>query len=1026
MKAFPIFTILMIKLCATKLSIFQIRDTINDLNCSKLTKKIACDSIINPVFGALFESTESLKKLRFLGPELKFTKKSNIRDFTKDSSKNPLTQLIIEMFPSPTGMLNHIRTVENNFGFRFLQNPGKGTIFLADMFVKILKNIDDESNAYEEFKLFEKLLLNKENIFEKQDLKYIKLMTIHAFILNALNDKNDLESYLKRILEQVNENDDIEIYDFGKNILDEIIEIQKEHQIFPYSELDPPPTNSSILIYDREQDDFIPGHFFSDCTDVLLLNICNCLFYDSNNYCYSTRHLEQDSDLALFYKKYSALFTIKDDIRKEWSRVVQCLEDFQTVKKNEYNIHLIAYLKEARNELDTGIINMMNALIKICNLNHEQFWEDFDGNNLNEKLINLFEQISPNIPNQSVSIELLPESIQKFVTPYRTEFFGNFIMKFRQKNGYSIKLVVKHALKHSEMKLIKYKKSHKMRKEPDFHINLASKALPLVVLENYIQLSKGGHRIDRNKDSLRKIYFSGGIETNQQKRSLIINICTAILDKASPYEKSIFSNLIACVLSLVSLDDEGVVEIFKEFLFDSLDLKDNKVIEYWLSSFDIEEAKVYKLWKSRILKLNLKAIELNLTNIKVNNLHGLFKILKNCKSLNAFKISNIQNNQLSEFSELLIHLKKLKRLDIYNSDFRSQEAENVSNALLQLPNLSSIGFINTSFGSDGIFSFLDTFSQIPKLTHLNLSKNSLPFDNIENVAWKLSCLTNLTHLNLSNNSLKGYRIENIASALSSLTNLTFLDISSNFFQKHGAECLSEALPHLVKLKSLYIVSNLLDKDSLLLILEALSVLVDLKYLNLSSNRLKEKDLSLFSKALSKLTSLNSLDLSNNDLEDTGFSHLAVALPKLNNLTTLILSFNGLKGKGLLKLSEVIPELTNLTTLDLSMNNFEFKEISDILGGLHRLPNLKSLNFSYNKLGDKGIVFIEEALDKMHSLACLDLSGNDLSLNALKIIAEKFSKLNNKIQLILSSNDLDDEEYRYFQNFILQFEGKVFF
>ena len=51
---------------------------------------------------------------------------------------------------------------------------------------------------------------------------------------------------------------------------------------------------------------------FSDCVDVFFLNLCNCIFYDSKNYCYSTGNLDPESELAKFYQKYNKLFEITD------------------------------------------------------------------------------------------------------------------------------------------------------------------------------------------------------------------------------------------------------------------------------------------------------------------------------------------------------------------------------------------------------------------------------------------------------------------------------------------------------------------------------------------------------------------------------------------------------------------------------------------------------------------------------------------------------------------------------------------
>jgi hypothetical protein len=119
---------------------------------------------------------------------------------------------------------------------------------------------------------------------------------------------------------------------------------------FPYSEKNQPCSNSTIPIYYRKQNTFIDFKNFPDCVDIVTLHICNCLFYDPIKQCYSTEGLNVSKDLLLFYEKHNTLFSITNETRKEWSKVIQSLDEFIDIDSSEYKTHKIVYLKEHRNE----------------------------------------------------------------------------------------------------------------------------------------------------------------------------------------------------------------------------------------------------------------------------------------------------------------------------------------------------------------------------------------------------------------------------------------------------------------------------------------------------------------------------------------------------------------------------------------------------------------------------------------------------------------------------------------------------
>lgn len=103
-------------------------------------------SIANPIHGYLFDSTGALSNIRFFGPGIKPHEINVERNYTNDMSSDPVTQLAIELFPSPTGNLCHIRGMETNFGKKFQISIEKVIQFMSTMFINVLKDTKISEN----------------------------------------------------------------------------------------------------------------------------------------------------------------------------------------------------------------------------------------------------------------------------------------------------------------------------------------------------------------------------------------------------------------------------------------------------------------------------------------------------------------------------------------------------------------------------------------------------------------------------------------------------------------------------------------------------------------------------------------------------------------------------------------------------------------------------------------------------------------------------------------------------------------
>ena len=970
-----IFTILLIQLVASKLSLFTLNEVIENLSEDIGEQAFLLkSSILNPVFGYLLETTGALGNLRFLSPGLRVTESLNGRDFSKDSSEDPSIQLFLELFPSPTGTLNHIRTSKYNFGYMFRENKKEGIKLLAEIFLKILREEayveESDETTIESFEKVKKLLLNNQvgNLTYIFNFRLIKLMTIHAFIMNALDSENDLEEYLILILEGLEEGESIETYDENCDILGQVLKIQQDFKSFPFSELNKPPSNVSIPIYNRKKDEFILSKPFSDCADILLLNICNALFYDPHNCCYSIKHLNPNSDLAKFYQKHSQLFTTTDDIRNDWSKVVQGLNDFPITTQNKYKLNKIMYTKEKRNEISTGIINMMNILIHICNIDHGKFWADFDGKNIESKLINLFEILKPKFPGQIFEAWNLPESYSEFKSKERIDFEGIFFLGFYQPNKTKILLKVFHNAQHSEMNLVDYQK-------PEAYFSKSTdqtqdnECLPVFLLRNYTSIAYNEPNATEKLDIFSKLLFTGSAENINQMLEMLLNICEVLIEEEvfsfQTYENDdikimrfdLLLDILENILSLVNAGNRETQILFIPFLFSAEKLTEDQIILSWIKSFYIQRIDVYKLWEERILNLDCREMKFDLSEMPTNKIPALFETLKKCKMLDSLSLFGINRSQ----------------------------SQIIAKELSQMPNLKSLCLSNNNLKLQGIKCFVDAFSNLKELIHLDLSNNSLDIEGAKYLSIGLEKLTNLTSLNLSGNSIQLEGTKYIANALKQLSRLEILDISRNTIQIKGAKLIADEVTKFPKFTSLNLAGNSLDSDGS----------------------------ETFAGLLSNLTNLTSLDLSGNYLGCLNLNMISLELRKLTKLTSICLSHSKLGQKMLESVLFALQNMKNLTNLDLSMNLFGIHEIQLICNAIKNITQLKTLNLSGNSLDYQGAILLSKVLNKLKKLVCLDISYNNLDSKSVLTIFNAIEKSSNLQKLDFTDNESIDKETKAF-------------
>lgn len=778
----------------SKISPVCIKEVIDELTQYESIAKLYTSSIINPIYGYLFQASGALNNIRFFGPSMETEKKDNFRNYSLDSSNDDIVKLAIELFPSPTGTICHIRNMKDNFGYIFKNNIEEGILFLCNMFVKVLENNDEYDHGYEHEafqKVREILLKGNISLFDNTNSQIIKLMMIHSFAINVFDDKNDLKRYITIISDSITNIDILELFSLNINVTDEVLKVENNYKEFPYSKWNQPPSNSVISIYDRKTDSFNGDKFFSDCADVLLLNLCNCLFYDPEKLCYSTEKLEKGSRIYNFYQSHNKLFTITDDVRNEWSRVIQGLDNFSTVDNSKYKLNKIVYVAKKRNEVEVGMLNMMNILIKICNVNHDEFWRDFDGENIFGKIEELLSIISSTTMNITVKgIKFYELDIK-----HRMEVFGGFEIIFENSRK-KITMAVCHTVNHAEISLAQY--------ENNVNDNLIDIAVDTenlcgFIFYNYVAIATDIEMQNFNLMIFDIIYFLGPIKTNEEKLEILLMILDTITKPDDEGFSEILLGIYRSILDTIDLTDIGTREIFLTSLVYNEDLTDTEILENWKKSLTMRYYDIYKLWEARILNISRSSIIMKCYNIPSERIVDAFTILSRLSHLETLYLVGIDKNIAGEIADGLGKLNQLSTLDISNNHLDPETMKYFAEAIGKLTNLNYLNISNNNLGCDGSKYISQALFKLENLISFDASFCKIGSDGIEFISASFPYLRNLKHLKMPYNELYSVGARKLSINLESLQSLSTVNLSYNEFGEYGVR---EIEFELIKLNSL--------------------------------------------------------------------------------------------------------------------------------------------------------------------------------------------------------------------------------
>lgn len=811
-------------LAVARISPDVINNVFNDLIPGKTSIPLQ-NSIINPIFGYLFDETGCLCNLRFYSPELQPRYSEAERIYAADESNDPFTDCLAIMFPSLTGTLNHTHNVSIGLSNNFNKDRNDGIKFFAKLFITILNDADDfvynnrNRKRSSIFNTLKKELLQESTVelFKEKDLK---LSLIHAFIINILDTEEELKLYLSEILDNIDQ-DNIKLYNLSFDIVASIVCLNEAYNNFPYSDLHPPPSNVQIPVYNRKNDSFDDKTLFSDCAETLLLNLCNSLFYDNETKKYNIEHLNlpEDSLLFQFYKKNNKPFTCTLSIRKEWSRIVQDLEDLDIVESNDSKPNMISYVREAvRNELNTGIINMMSILVRICNLSANEIFADMNFNIVEQRLTLLLNKLK--IPKSTLRIsikELI--SVQK---SGRLEFMGEVNIRIDYEVSKDVAIVlVQQDEYHAELYFVFSRSAEKQVAECIKPISAMDTGVdfPLMLLKKYMALiSKELPSEERNL--VCNVFAVGPALSNNSKRNLLVKAFEVIHDKRTdePRISDLMKQTVELVLESADLIDYGSLTIFKPFILYHHKYILGKKEEFNScrnAAFVFGNEKLSDLWIEEIVAINPYELDVSGTSLNKAALTAFCKLADCIPGLVAFSCSNIflAPDGIPKFIEFLKKMPGLQLLYLSSIKTQASIEITIAAAIKTLKALKVLNISGNNLEASDLSMILDCLPAPEELTHCNLSSNKiLEVGNEFSIFLEaLKRLKNLQLLNISSNNIGN---SGLVRLMKCVQHVTQLDLSETglileYHEKFSSEFIS-GLKEFKNLKALLLAGNLIN------------------------------------------------------------------------------------------------------------------------------------------------------------------------------------------------------------------------
>jgi hypothetical protein len=331
------------------------------------------------------------------------------------------------------------------------------------------------------------------------------------------------------------------------------------------------------------------------------------------------------------------------------------------------------------------------------------------------------------------NIEIRIEDLRLFNSKDRVDFTGDVIVTFRLLDRI-INIKIWHVRFHAEMTVLS-----------DLVLNSNSQALSYVEesphlsirLLNLLRIQKlFSMSEDDTVDVFEKIYFTGLIETNEQKCRVLLDIFNELCSsKSSEYKVSLLNEIVSVILGSVCLDDRGTRKKFRHFLCNTNNLQIEEVIECWIETLGIDNS-IYKLWSEKIIALNPTSLNLCIQSLNGERILDLFETLKRCSHLKDLEIvCDIDKKFNAAFvADGLKMLPFLESLNFSNNNLSSRRSKIIAKALKQITSLKTLAISNCCMKDDEMRTIFNSIIDLPDINSLCINNNNISLETINYIS----------------------------------------------------------------------------------------------------------------------------------------------------------------------------------------------------------------------------------------------------------------------------------------------------
>ncbi|KAM0679520.1 hypothetical protein GINT2_002364 [Glugoides intestinalis] len=670
-------------------------------------------------------------------------------------------------------------------------------------------------------------------------------MIIHEFVKSAFTI-GELKAYMHKSLIKIEKkvSEKSEILDKA-TILDRLRVLNTDvdwadalvrlyaatNNTFPYSRFNLPVSNISIPSYirgkDGKEEQFDENNLFADCAEIGIMQLCNCLLFNPKYKICELSHLgnaKLEPELEDFYEKHSNPFASTTlEKRNDWSKVVQDRRDLVKPDDNNFQTHWIIYNRDNRNEIDTGLINMMSVLALIFGIDRKAIFDGLDEGNILKRFEKLLQAVA--IPGMSVEIDkadsdTVKSSVINSRSHSRTEFFGKVNIKFSYKddreNESRTTMSIKHKESHTDFMFVQNNsKEIDLSNEIERLGNSSGfKEFSFPSMISRVFLMAGNNPLPKG-NVLEGMYASGLVESNEKKLEMMKIVYenmpkdrnqegTGIFNSETPEgtnEWDDFISIIDSIVENVPLEDPEVFYSFAPFLLHSLKHKEKLNGMDLRLIFNLNNENLSEYWIKHADE-RVGTLRCSFDIVYINDDEGLKKI-EFCKNFSKLTDVELFCSRPYSFNKSLTWSNSMK---VLSSNTRCTEVE-----LLLFNSDMLKDFI------DGAASNSEVLQQLIRLKILFYDDSGIRYINsaVGKFPSLVTSLPNLSEITIENQATKytpreGHESDNLVKLIKELPKDITINLIGRFVESNETPELVKALKDIPDTVKVSIVYNLIS------------------------------------------------------------------------------------------------------------------------------------------------------------------------------------------------------------------------